>query len=57
MGSGLGLSIVKKLTQMYNGSIDVQSAPDEGTTFTVRLDRRTAPEDAEEESTPQEQQA
>jgi signal transduction histidine kinase len=57
MGSGLGLSIVKKLTQMYNGSIDVQSAPDEGTTFTVRLDRETAPEDAEEESTPQEQQA
>jgi two-component system, sensor histidine kinase and response regulator len=57
MGSGLGLSIVKKLTQMYNGSIDVESAPDEGTTFTVRLDRETAPEDAQEESTPQEQEA
>ncbi len=36
-GSGLGLSIVKKVVELYNGSISVTSAPDEGTTFTVRL--------------------
>lgn len=34
-GSGLGLSIVKKLTQSYNGKIKVLSKPDEGSTFTL----------------------
>lgn len=37
LGSGLGLSIVKKLLTFYNGTVDVKSVPDEGTTFTVRL--------------------
>ena len=36
-GSGLGLSIVKKVVELYNGSITVDSSPDVGTTFTVRL--------------------
>lgn len=36
-GSGLGLSIVKKLTDNYKGSIDVTSTPDQGSTFIVRL--------------------
>jgi signal transduction histidine kinase len=37
-GSGLGLSITKKVVEeFYNGTISVKSAPDEGTTFTVRL--------------------
>ncbi len=36
-GSGLGLSIVKKLTDNYKGSIDVESTPDQGSTFIVRL--------------------
>ena len=36
-GSGLGLSIVKKIVEMYKGSIDVQSVPDKGTTFSITL--------------------
>jgi signal transduction histidine kinase len=36
-GSGLGLSIVKKLVDMYNGDINVCSQPDEGSSFTVTL--------------------
>lgn len=37
LGSGLGLSIVRKITQMYGGDIKVNSEPDIGTTFTVSL--------------------
>lgn len=37
LGSGLGLSTVKKLAQIYRGDIFVRSAPDEGSTFTVEL--------------------
>ncbi len=39
-GSGLGLSIVKKVIELYNGTIAVDSTPDVGTTFTVRLPRK-----------------
>lgn len=36
-GAGLGLSIVRELVERAGGSIQVQSAPNSGTTFEVRL--------------------
>jgi signal transduction histidine kinase len=36
-GSGLGLSIVKKIVETYNGNISVQSTPDVGSIFIVTL--------------------
>lgn len=36
-GSGLGLSITKKLVEEYGGEIRVESIPDTGSTFTITL--------------------
>jgi len=36
-GSGLGLSIVKKITELYNGSVSVSSEPGKGSTFILNL--------------------
>jgi Signal transduction histidine kinase len=40
-GAGLGLSIVKKLIQLQDGRIDVQSTPGKGTTFIVEIPYKT----------------
>jgi len=42
-GSGLGLSIVHKIIQLYNGNVGVSSIPDKGTTFTVVLEESSNP--------------
>ena len=36
-GAGLGLAIARQLVLAHGGAIDVQSAPGEGTIFTIRL--------------------
>ncbi|MDR6785120.1 signal transduction histidine kinase/ActR/RegA family two-component response regulator [Pedobacter africanus] len=54
-GSGLGLTISKKLVDLHKGKINVQSTPGKGTTFIVELPYRIAPEEEENLDLQQEQ--
>ncbi|PIS27915.1 MAG: hypothetical protein COT43_08000 [Candidatus Marinimicrobia bacterium CG08_land_8_20_14_0_20_45_22] len=43
MGSGLGLSIVKKIATLYQGNVSVESTADVGSVFTIVLNANTYP--------------
>jgi signal transduction histidine kinase len=43
VGTGLGLSIAYRIVQSHGGRIDVESAPGEGSRFTVRIPVRVSP--------------
>ena len=39
LGAGLGLAVVKELTEAMGGSVEASSTPGEGSCFTIRLPR------------------
>jgi len=47
-GSGLGLALVKEHVEAHDGTIELESAPDEGTTFVVRLPLGAPPAELED---------
>lgn len=51
-GSGLGMAITKRLVDLLEGDITVQSAPGAGATFQVTLPMRPAPQPAEDNPAP-----
>ncbi len=50
-GSGMGLSVVLGLIQSHHGHIEVESKPDEGTTFSIYLPGLDLKQEAEMEDT------
>jgi len=49
LGSGLGLSILKKIAALYGGDVAIESQADVGSTFTVLLNRASTAGDHEGE--------
>lgn len=39
-GTGLGLLVTQKIVQEHNGDLIVESSPEQGTTFTIRIPRK-----------------
>ena len=42
-GTGLGLAVVYSAVQTHNGTIDIRSAPGQGTTVTIDLPVQESP--------------
>lgn len=42
-GEGIGLMIVKRLCELLDATLELQSTPDQGTTFRVTFPARYAP--------------
>ena len=47
-GSGLGLALVQHITEAHGGTVEVQSTPGEGSTFTLSLPVQAEPRPVEE---------
>ena len=50
-GTGLGLAVVKRFVEDHQGTIDLASSPDQGTTFSIWLPVQVSPEENEENQT------